>query len=114
MTQALPDPASMSDNNQTLVAMLIEDHRQHDRITDGLAGLQYVCAQQFSDAQALLRRDHPRLVNAYGLRMRRIERLFEGLAGAGQAGEREIRVRRAELIFDLQRLFCDLDQDLFG
>lgn len=114
MTHALPDPESMRDTNQTLVAMLVEDHRQHDRITDGLAGLQYVCAQQFSDAQALLRRDHPGLLAGYSVRMRRIVRLFESLAGAGQACEREIRARRAELIFDLQRLFSDLDQDLFG
>lgn len=114
MAHTIPDPVSMRDNNRTLVAMLVEDHRRHDRITDGLAGLQFFCAQQFSDAQAVLRSNHPDLLAGYSLRMGRIERLFEGLAGSGQAEEREIRVRRAELIFDLQRLFCDLDEDLFG
>ena len=114
MSHVRPDLASMSDNHQMLVAMLIEDHRQNKEISDGFAGLQQVCGQQFSDARDVLSTNYPNLLNSYGLRMSRIERLFEGLAGAGRAGEREVRVRRAELIFDLQRLFFDLDQDLLG
>lgn len=112
MAVAASDSADLHNESEMLIAMLVEEHRRHSALTNGFAGLERLCQQQFAALRARICLVCPAYERTYASRMRLIEGQFANLLDRSKHSRHSLHCDRAELIFDLQRLFLDLERDL--
>lgn len=103
---------TLNAGNENIVAMLLEEHRRGGSMTDGLSGIQELCRIQFEAIERFLETEAPNLARCYASKMKKLDQKFTSMIECRLASPQGAKADRAELIFEFQRVFHDLDRDL--